>query len=99
MKKRKTERLSIRLSEEEKGLLLEKARTAGYENNLGRYLIEKGMEQSIPYTQIRKDAVRYLSKEVEDLKRIDQKVNPSNMEIHKVIQERIAEVNKIWLVL
>ena len=43
--------------------------------------------------------MRYLSKEVEDLKRIDQKVNPSNMEIHKMIQERIAEVNKIWLVL
>ena len=99
MKNRKTERISIRLSEEEKGLLLEKARTAGYENNLGRYLIEKGMEESISYTQIRKDAVRYLSQEVEDLKRIDQKVNPSNMEIHKVIQERIAEVNKIWLVL
>ena len=99
MKQRKTERLSIRLSEEEKRLLLEKAKTAGYENNLGRYLIEKGMEESISYTQIRKDAVRYLSQEVEDLKRIDQKVNPSNMEIHKMIQERIAEVNKIWLVL
>ena len=99
MKKRKTERLSIRLSEEEKGSLLEKARTAGYENNLGRYLIEKGMEESISYTQIRKDAVRYLSQEVEDLKRIGRKVDPSNVEVHKMIQERILGVNKIWLVL
>ena len=97
MANRKTERISIRVSEEEKEQLRKNSMAAGYENNLSGYLIDKGMEQNIPYAKIMKVAVRYLSKELEELKRIDQKIDCDSMEAHGMVQRRIAEVNKEWL--
>ena len=74
MQTSKSEMISFRATKEDKDLLRKNCQAAGYGENLSKYLLEKGKEQSVPYAKIQRATVKYLYREIEFLKTLDEKI-------------------------
>ena len=74
MQTSKSEMISFRVTKEDKDLLRKNCQAAGYGENLSKYLLEKEKEQSVPYAKIQRATVKYLYREIEFLKTLDEKI-------------------------
>ena len=97
MQTSKSEMISFRVTKEDKDLLRKNCQAAGYGENLSKYLLEKEKEQSVPYAKIQRATVKYLYREIEFLKTLDEKISDAEPEAHRMIQKKTEEVNQIWL--
>ena len=97
MQTSKSEMISFRVTKEDKDLLRKNCQAAGYGENLSKYLLEKEKEQSVPYAKIQRATVKYLYREIEFLKTLDEKISDAELEAHMMIQKKTEEVNQIWL--
>ena len=97
MQTSKSEMISFRVTKEDKDLLRKNCQAAGYGENLSKYLLEKEKEQSVPYAKIQRATVKYLYREIEFLKTLDEKIPDAELEAHMMIQKKTEEVNQIWL--
>lgn len=97
MQTSKSEMISFRVTKEDKDLLRKNCQAAGYGENLSKYLLEKGKEQSVPYAKIQRAKVKYLYREIEFFKTLDEKISDAELEAHMMIQKKTEEVNQIWL--